>query len=279
MSEDVKANVDENIAPAQINGKKPEVAEEESIGEIIKTVVFALGIALILRVFVFQPFSIPSESMRPGLIVGDYLIVSKWDYGFSRASVPFGFAGKKAAVGSKQSTDRLLGRPIERGEVVVFKHPVNHTDYIKRTIGLPGDRVQVIGGQIVINGIPVQREGLSAEAILDSDGKSFYSGRWKETLPNGKSYIVYDFSPMAPLDNTETFEVPPGHYFMMGDNRDNSTDSRVAQSDMGVGFVPAENIVGKGRTVLLSWKADVRWYKPWTWLTQLRWDRLIEAIN
>lgn len=254
----------------EIKTSKPK--EEESFGEIMKTIIFALLIALSLRIFVFQPFNIPSESMRPGLIVGDYLFVSKWNYGFSKASIPFEPEIIKG---------RILSKPVKRGEVVVFKHPIHtKTDYIKRVIGLPGDRIQVVGGQLVINGTPVPRKALSPQMITDAYNNTMSTNRWEETLPEGKSYIVYDFFEAGQFDNTKVFEVPAGHYFMMGDNRDNSTDSRADPvAEQGVGFVPEENIVGRGWVVLFSWENGVSLFKPWTWFTELRYDRLFVPIK
>lgn len=210
----------------------------ESLFENIKTILIALTFALVLRIFLFQPFNIPSESMRPGLLVGDYLWTSKWDYGFSRMSIPFE---------PKLFEGRVLGRAPERGDVVVFKLPRdNKTDYIKRLIGLPGDRIQVVGGQLIINGIPVPQELLEPETITDQTGGTPTVTRYRETLPNGRSYITYDLRTNEPFDNTEVFEVPEGHYFMMGDNRDNSMDSRFW------GFVPDENIVGRAFFVWMN---------------------------
>jgi signal peptidase I len=244
----------------------------DSLLENVKTIVFALSIAFVLRVFLFQPFNIPSESMRPGLVVGDYLWTSKWDYGFSRMSIPFE---------PKLFKGRIFGRDPERGDVVVFKLPRdNKTDYIKRLIGLPGDRIQVVGGQLVINGTPVPHEMQGTETITEVDGNTPTVTRYLETLPNGRSYITYDKTTDGIFDNTQVFVVPEGNYFMMGDNRDNSSDSRadpILQS--GVGFVPAENLVGRGRIVLLSFKDHTRIYKPWTWFTGLRLDRLAVPIK
>jgi signal peptidase I len=248
------------------------VKNEESFGEILKTIIFALGIALVLRIFVFQPFNIPSESMRPGLLVGDYLFVSKWDYGYSNASIPFE---------PRVIENRILSQPLRRGDVVVFKHPRDtKTDYIKRVIGLPGDKIQIVGGQVVINGTPVPRVAMSPKLITDSFGNTMSTNIWQETLPNGKSYTVYDFYEAAPKDNTDVYTVPAGNYFMMGDNRDNSTDSRFDPLlENGVGFVPEANIVGKARIVLLSWTEGAQIIKPWTWFTALRYDRLAHSIN
>jgi signal peptidase I len=265
----------ENISPetklTSDSGLTKAPPQGDSLIENIKTILFALSIALVLRIFLFQPFNIPSESMRPGLVVGDYLWTSKWDYGFSRMSIP---------LEPKLFKGRIFGRDPERGDVVVFKLPLdNKTDYIKRLIGLPGDRIQVIGGQLIINGTPVKQEMLGVETITDQRGDTPTVTKFRETLPNGRSYVTYDLA-QTQVDNTQVFIVPAGNYFMMGDNRDNSLDSRadpVLQN--GVGFVPAENLVGRGRIVLLSFKSNTRLYLPWTWFTGLRWDRLAVPIR
>lgn len=274
-SETVSNNSDDNSAKTTKKGDAPlndKHHEKESLGDIIKTVLGALIIALLLRIVIFQPFSIPSESMRPGLLVGDYLFVSKWDYGISRFSIPFE---------PKLFKGRIFDKQVSRGDVVVFKHPYQtKVDYIKRVIGLPGDRIQVVGGQLVINGVPVTREALPPEIIVDSRNNTMSTNRWKETLPNGKSYTTYDLVEEGQFDNTKVYEVPPGHYFMMGDNRDNSLDSRADPIlEQGVGYVPEENVVGKARIVLFSWDSGVSLFKPWTWLTDLRYDRIAVPIK
>ena len=259
------ASAADTAAPAA-----PPARKEESLWEIVKTIIFALLIALLLRIFVFQPYNIPSQSMRPGLLVGDYLFVSKWDYGYSRASIPFEpplFEGRIPA-----------GQP-QRGDVIVFKWPADdRTDYIKRVIGLPGDRIQVVGGQIVLNGTPVARRELAPQPIINSDGLNVMTRRFEETL-GAHTFVTYDQTPVGMLDNTDVFVVPEGHLFMMGDNRDDSTDSRVPVEMGGVGFVPMQNVVGKARIVLLSWDEDARVFLPWTWLTDLRYDRIAVGIR
>jgi signal peptidase I len=216
--------------------KKEKSASNETV-EIIKTVVFALLIALVLRVLLFQPFTIPSASMEPNLYEGDYIVVSKWSYGYSKHSIPFSppvFNG------------RILGKAPARGDIAVFKLPRdNKTDYIKRVIGLPGDKVQMIANKLYINGAPVQDVVVSRAQMADMFGPRSVT-QVRETLPGGKSFMTQDFGPGGDLDDTPLYEVPAGHYFMMGDNRDNSLDSRYW------GFVPDKNIVGKAFFVWMN---------------------------
>jgi len=231
-------------------------------GETVKVIVQALLLALVIRTFLFQPFSIPSGSMMPTLLVGDYLFVSKWSYGFSKYSIPFSpplFEG------------RLLGSAPDRGDVVVFRKPhEEETDYIKRLIGLPGDRIQVRDGVLSINGKPVPREAVG-EFVAD-DGTTV--PQYRETLPNGVSYLTLDLSPSSAGDNTREFVVPDGHYFMMGDNRDNSLDSR-----FDVGYVPFENLVGKAQVIFFSVQDDVSPLEIWKWPTDLRPSRILTWLS
>jgi signal peptidase I len=239
--------------------------------EIIKTVVYALLIALVLRIIFFQPFTIPSASMEPNLYEGDYIIVSKFSYGWSRHSIPFSppvFHG------------RFFEHPAHRGDIVVFKLPRDgHTDYVKRVIGLPGDRIQMKKGLLYLNGVQVPRTYMGSSK--EDSGYGFVRDvfRYRETLPGGKTYVTNDFGPDGELDNTDVFVVPERSYFMMGDNRDNSSDSRVAPEAGGVGYVPAENLVGKAQIILLSWKPGANILKPWTWILDARPSRFAHLLQ
>jgi len=238
--------------------------------EIVKTVAYALLIALFLRVLFFQPFTIPSASMEPTLLEGDYIIVSKFSYGYSRHSIPFSpplFDG------------RIMGRSPARGDIIVFKLPRDgRTDYIKRLIGLPGDRVQMRQGKLYINDQMIPRAALPPVMIDSGLGFTRSVERFKETLPGGKQYVTYDFGPDGEVDNTDVFVVPEGHYFFMGDNRDNSLDSRVP-AEIGVGFVPAENLVGKAQIIMLSWNKEASLFKPWTWVLDARPSRFFQVLK
>ncbi|MFN9926869.1 MAG: signal peptidase I [Phenylobacterium sp.] len=238
--------------------------------EIIKTVVYALLIALVLRVVFFQPFTIPSASMEPNLYEGDYIIVSKWSYGYSRHSIPFSpplFEG------------RILGKSPERGDVAVFKLPLDgRTDYVKRIIGLPGDRIQVRDGLLFLNDKQVPREQMSP-VDTDLGGYVREVARFQEKLESGRTYITQDFSTREALDNTQVFVVPEGHYFAMGDNRDNSTDSRVDPANMGVGMIPADHLVGKAQIIMLSWKPEASIFQPWTWILDARPSRFFKILK
>ena len=238
--------------------------------EIVKTVVYALLIALFLRVIFFQPFTIPSASMEPNLYEGDYIIVSKWSYGYSRHSIPFS---------PRLFEGRILASAPARGDVVVFKLPSDgHTDYVKRLVGLPGDRMQVTGGVLSVNGRPVTRTPAGTGPASCPYGAQETSSRFTETMINGRSFNTNDCGP-APDDNTAVFTVPEGHYFMMGDNRDNSSDSRVDPLAGGVGYVPAENLVGKAQIVLLSWHPGASIFKPWTWVLDARPSRFAKILK
>jgi len=237
-----------------------------SLIENLKTIGYALIIALLIRIFLFQPFNIPSGSMEPTLLVGDYLFVSKYEYGLSKHSFPLSpplFEG------------RVFASKPERGDISVFKLPTdNRTDYIKRVVGLPGDRIQMIEGALYINGQPVQRERIEDLVEVDNLGNRRRIVQYRETLDNGVSYITHDLSDRSSKDNTEVFVVPEGRYFLMGDNRDNSTDSRFKQ----VGYVPFENFVGKAEVIFFSTDGSSGWMKFWRWGQATRWSRIFDSL-
>src|ERR1700674_5883894 len=226
--------------------------KEGGIAETGRVIFHALIIALVIRTFLFQPFNIPSGSMKATLLVGDYLFVSKFSYGYSHYSLPFSpplFSG------------RIWSAEPQRGDVVVFRLPKDDSiDYIKRVVGLPGDRIQMINGLLHINGEPVKRERIE-DFVTDENGRTERIRRWHETLPNGVSYVTLELTQQGLLDNTPVYQVPTGHYFMMGDNRDNSQDSRVLSE---VGYVPFENLIGRAQLIFFSIRGEHAW-AIWTW--------------
>ncbi|MCC2689675.1 MAG: lepB [Rhizobiaceae bacterium] len=236
------------------------------LGETVSVIVQALLLALVIRTLFFQPFSIPSGSMRPTLLEGDYLFVTKWAYGYSRHSLPFSpdiFSG------------RIWGSPPERGDVAVFKFPPNPAlDYIKRVIGLPGDRIQMRGGVLFINGQEVPREKVGEIDNPDITEVERPVDVYRETLPNGVSYDTLDLTPSSIGDETREFVVPADHYFMMGDNRDNSTDSRFS-----VGFVPHENLVGRANIIFFSISEGASPLEIWKWPSLMRPSRLFDFVR
>ncbi|WP_425999261.1 signal peptidase I [Caulobacter sp. DWR1-3-2b1] len=262
--------------------------------EIIKTVAYALGIALVLRVLLFQPFTIPSGSMEPNLLEGDYIIVSKFSYGWSKHSIPFS---------PPILNGRTLGKTPKRGDIIVFKLPRdNRTDYIKRLIGMPGDKVQVRGGVVNINGKPLAMAAQQPALVDMGYGFTQQVQRFEETNPEGRKYQTQDYGPDSRGDNTGVYTVPEGCYFFMGDNRDNSADSRFDPGvspfktgagtckwdyeldqyigdEVGVGFVPAENLVGKAQIILLSWNRNAELFKPWTWVMDARPSRFFRVLK
>ncbi|MDE2578966.1 MAG: signal peptidase I [Hyphomicrobiales bacterium] len=236
-----------------------------------RVIIEALAIALVLRIVLFQTNNIPSGSMIPTLLVGDYVIVTKYPYGYSRYSIPFGpplFNG------------RILSSPAKRGDVVVFKLPSdNSTDYIKRVIGLPGDKVQMKAGRLYINGEMVPREPLPKVRTRDLYGKDIDAPAYMETLPGGVKHMIVEIQGDDGYnDNTGVYEVPPNNYFMMGDNRDNSSDSRIPPEQGGVGFVPFENFEGRAERIYFSVNDDSA-LNFWRWPQTLRLDRILKPAH
>ncbi|SON56291.1 Signal peptidase I [Hartmannibacter diazotrophicus] len=246
-----------------------DATSKDGFGETIKIIIQALLLALVVRTFVFQPFSIPSGSMMPTLLIGDYLFVSKYSYGFSRYSFPFGIVPMEG---------RVWATAPHRGDIVVFKLPANPSiDYIKRVVGLPGDHIQVKDGVLYINNTAVPRERVDDFKETTPFGQTISVPAYRETMPNGVSYITLDADPNSMGDNTREFVVPDGHYFMMGDNRDNSADSRIDGS--GVGYVPFENLVGKAQVIFFSIDEQSRPWEVWRWPEDLRLDRLFTLLH
>jgi signal peptidase I len=241
--------------------------------ENIKTIVYAGLIAIGIRTVAFEPFNIPSGSMIPTLLVGDYLFVSKYSYGYSRYSLPFSpnlFSG------------RIFAAMPERGDVAVFKVPRdNSTDYIKRIVGLPGDRVQMKGGQLYLNGEPATRKLLGDYLAQDTTVR-VQVRRFAETLPTAatpgtRTHDIVKMTDSGGLNDTPEFRVPPDHVFAMGDNRDNSSDSRDPTG--GVGFIPLENLVGRAEFIFFSVDAQAPIWQVWQWPAQIRWSRLFSGIR
>jgi signal peptidase I len=267
--------------------------QEDGFSEIIKALIWAGTIAIILRSLLYSPFNIPTGSMISNLLVGDYLFVNKFTYGYSRYSFPFGpplFSG------------RIFEGIPQRGDVAVFKLPSdNRTDYIKRIVGLPGDRIRMESGILYINDVEVKKLRIAdkvfpetpnsdcsrnfiyqAYKFQSADGKAMCRlPQYRETFPanlGGRSYITTDVEPTGQLDTTTTFIVPEGHYFAMGDNRDDSLDSRVEANQGGVGYIPAENLVGRAEFRFFSTDGTAIWYNPISWFKAVRWNRLFTGI-
>lgn len=243
--------------------------EKGEISEFAKTAIIAVALAILIRTFLYEPFNIPSGSMLPTLLVGDYLFVDKMSYGYSENSFPFGLANFKG---------RLMEKKPQRGDVVVFKLPTNPSiDYIKRLVGLPGETIQVIKGRLYINGELVEREPVG---LVQSDENSELITRplmeYIETLPGGIMHRIYEESDNEDLDNTPLYTIPENHYFMMGDNRDNSSDSRVSSL---VGFVPFDNFVGRAQILFFSVEEKAQIFNPLSWPGTIRFYRMFDLIG
>ena len=259
-----------------VNSGVKENKEENSIFDLAVVLLEAVAIAIVIRIFLFQPFNIPSGSMIPTLLVGDYLFVSKYSYGYSKHSFPFGMA---------PISGRILSSSPNRGDVIVFKTPTdNSTDFIKRLVGLPGDRIQMIGGVLNVNGAPIKRERVE-DKVEDTKCGTQPVHVYRETLPDGRTYLTQKLSEtckryaLGAKDDTDVFVVPPKHYFMMGDNRDNSADSRFPVGE-GVGYVPEENLVGRARVLFFSIdETNASWFTPWRWPFEIRWSRFGNVIH
>ena len=234
--------------------------------DTIKTLFIAGLIAISFRSVIAEPFNIPSGSMIPTLLVGDYLFVSKFSYGYSRHSFPFSAA---------PISNRVMASTPERGDVAVFRLPSNvSVDYIKRVVGLPGDKIQVKRGILHINGQAVERR-LIGNGNITSGQSSLVTQRYEEVFPDGHRHIIQEVSDNQIFDNTHEFTVPDGHYFMMGDNRDNSRDSRSSS----VGFVPFENFIGRAEFLFFSHGGDARFWEIWKWPFSIRISRIFSGIS
>ncbi|MEN3973549.1 signal peptidase I [Emcibacter sp. SYSU 3D8] len=265
-------------------GAKPAKPKAKSaFSEFVSTIVVAVLIALAFRTVAYEPFNIPSGSMYPTLWIGDYLLVSKFSYGYSQHSLPMSII---------PFNGRILEQQVTRGDVAVFKRPAdNKTDFIKRIVGLPGDKIEMIGGALYLNDQPVKREQIADFSMGEAgiEGGNLIYKQMRETLPNGVSYNTLDCAYFpgtkdcieSAADNLGPFLVPEGHYFAMGDNRDNSADSRFS-TQAGVGYLPAENLVGRADILFFSTcgqYCDAPLWKPWNWFGAIRYGRIFNLIG
>ena len=254
-----------------IEGSTAGKRREGGFADTLSVIAQALVIALVIRTLLFQSFNIPSGSMEGTLLVGDYLFVSTYSYGYTHYALPFS---------PRLFSGRIFGSEPNRGDVVVFRLPRDDSvSYIKRVIGLPGDRIQMVDGLLHINGVAVKRE--RAEDYIDRDEgpRPIRVKRWRETLPNGVSYYTLDRIEHSEYDSTQPYVVPSGHFFMMGDNRDNSLDSRVPPSSGGVGYVPFENLIGQAKIIFFSVGDGGQAWQVWRWPWSLRWNRLFTSVR
>jgi len=245
--------------------------------ETIIVVVQALLIAIVLRSFLYQPFSIPTASMQQTLMIGDYFVANKFVWGYGKHSFSLGRYGDFALLDFELPiNNRIFGREPNRGDVAVFRPVPQNMEYIKRVVGLPGDTVQVREGRLYINGVMVEREEIGKTIDTDSNGDSREVTVYRETFPEGSSHIIQEISDNAPLDNTSEYVVPAGHYFMMGDNRDRSADSRVLSQ---VGYVPAVNLIAKAEARFFSIRDNIPPWQLLQWPANVRWDRMFQTID
>lgn len=271
-----KTLVSDSAAPtsaSQVGGSayEPQTGDGFFAG-LFKIILLAFGLALIVRMFLVQPFNIPSGSMRPTLLVGDFIYVSKTSYGYSKASLVW-------PLSQLPLRGRLMSRNPERGAVVVFKNKKdNNQDYIKRVIGLPGDEILIFEGTVYVNGSPINRDYLGAAPAICDGVKEENISIYRETLPNGASYNVQECDgDEGALDSIGPYTVPTGHYFMMGDNRDRSQDSRVR---LAVGTVPFDDLVGEAKRVVISVQVDENeFWQFWKWPNRLRGERFLKSLK
>jgi signal peptidase I len=246
----------------------PPLTAKEEAKEFFKTALIAVVLAICIRSFFYEPFNIPSGSMKPTLLVGDYLFVSKATYGYSKHSFPFGIAPIEGRIWE--------GTP-KRGDIVVFAKPTEPgTDFIKRVIGMPGETIQVKKGRVYINGTIAERETVGMRKDDPGTPQARTMIEYLETLPGGVTHTIWEESDDRPLDNTPLYKIPADHYFMMGDNRDNSADSRVMNE---VGFVPFENFVGRADILFFSTNGHAGLFEFWKWPWTIRYERMFMRIR
>ena len=251
---------------SQTGATKAEKAKKNELLDTVVVIIEALLIALVFRTFLYQPFSIPTASMQSTLMIGDYFVASKFTWGLGKYSFPI-----PLPLGSRI----LQFSEPKQGDVAVFHNEPTGEDYIKRLIGLPGDKIQMKEGRLYINGVMLEREQIGTGMDTDSSSSTVPVILYKETLPNGVTHTIQEVSDDQPLDNTAEYTVPPGHYFMMGDNRDRSADSRVLRQ---VGYVPATNLIGKAEARFFSIKDNIAPWQIWQWPANVRWDRMFQSV-